>query len=212
MPPVEPKAERERRRYPRILTDIDLDFDCMGVKSKEKANVLSGGGLFVVTERADLVESDVSVKFQPSPTSPLIEARGKICYHVPGVGMGIEFSEIREEHRRHILQLIKDQLGERRGSKRVTLVTQVRQVNGKETAVGYSKNVSLGGVFVETENPFEPRQQSLIRFKLKPDGPILELLALVVYSIAGQGMALKFVEFYGNARALIREFVEEQSG
>ena len=212
MPPVESNRERERRRYPRILTDIDLDFDCMGVKSQEKANVLSGGGLFVVTERADLVESDVAVKFQPSPTSPLIEALGKVCYHVPGVGMGIEFTEIREEHRQHILKLIKEQLGERRTSKRVTLVTQVRKVDVKETAVGYSKNVNLGGVFVETENPFAPGQQSLIRFKLKPDGRILEVLASVVYSIAGRGMALKFLDLSADARREIRTFIEERSG
>lgn len=211
MSPAESTSERERRRYPRILADIEVEFDCMGVKSREKANVLSGGGMFVVTDRADLVESDVTLRFQPSPSSPLIQARGKVCYLVPGVGMGIEFSELREGDRQHIIDLISNQLGERRASARVSLATQIRKIEITETSVGYSKDVSLGGIFVETENPLQPDQQALLRFKLKPDGPILETRATVVYCVEGRGMAMRFAELSPEARVQIRAFIREQS-
>lgn len=203
-------SERERRRYPRILTDIDVEFDCMGIKTQEKANVLSGGGMFVVTERADLVESDVSLKFRPSPDSPVIQARGKVCYLVPRVGMGIEFSDIREEDRQRILSLIASQLGERRASKRVSLVAQVLKIEPKEMVVGYSKDISVGGMFIETEDPLAAGQQALIRFKLNPDSPILESRAEVVYRIERQGMAVRFVGLPVGAREQIQRFINEQ--
>lgn len=203
-------SEPERRRYPRILTDIEVEFDCMGIKTQEKAIVLSGGGMFVVTERAELVESDVSLKFRPSPTSPVISARGKVCYVVPRVGMGIEFSDVREEDRQHILKLIASQSGERRTSKRVSLVAQVRKIEPKEMAVGYSKDVSVGGMFIETEDPLAAGEQALIRFKLYPDGPILESRAEIVYGIERQGMAVRFVGLPAETREQIQRFIDEQ--
>lgn len=204
--------ERERRRYPRILTDIEIEFDCMGVKTREKANVLGAGGMFVQTERADLVESDVALSFKASPSSSPIQARGKICYHVPGVGMGIEFTEIREEDRQHIIGLIVGQLGERRAAKRVSLVTQIKRIDGTETSVGYSKNISVGGLFVEAENPLAPGQQAMLRFKLKEDGPIFQVRAAVVYRIAGSGMAMKFVDLPPEVCKHLQAFIEEQAG
>ena len=208
--PSESADERERRRYPRILTEVDVEFDCMGVKTREKANVLGGGGMFVITNRADLVGAEVTVKFQPSPASPLIEARGNICYLVPGVGMGVEFSEIRKEDREHILRLIFDELGERRTSKRASLVTQIKRVEPRESTVGYSKDVSVGGIFVETEDTLAPGKETLLRFKLKLDGPILETRAVVIYRIERYGMALKFIDLAADTRLQIQAFINEQ--
>lgn len=208
--PPDSAAERERRRFPRILTDIDVEFDCMGVKTVEKANVLGGGGMFVITNRADLVGAVATVKFQPSSESPLMEARGHVCYLVPGVGMGVEFSEIRKEDREQILRLIFDELGERRTSKRASVVTQIKRVEQRESMVGYSKDVSVGGIFIETEDALSPGKETFLRFKLKPDGPILETRAVVIYRIERYGMALKFIDLAADTRLQIQAFINEQ--
>ncbi|MBI4462245.1 MAG: PilZ domain-containing protein [Acidobacteria bacterium] len=98
---------------------------------------------------------------------------------------------------------------DRRAWKRVSLVTQIRTVVGGRTLVGYSKNISAGGIFIESETLAEKGTELVLRFKLKPEGEILEARAVVAYCVADVGMGLRFVELPANLRQQIEVFVSE---
>jgi uncharacterized protein (TIGR02266 family) len=99
---------------------------------------------------------------------------------------------------------------ERRAARRVSLVTQIRTLAGGETLVGYSRNISTGGIFIQAEKVVEKGSELQLRFKLQPEGEILEARAVVTYAMAGQGMGMKFVDLPEPVRARIEEFVNQQ--
>lgn len=96
---------------------------------------------------------------------------------------------------------------ERRTARRVSLVTQIRTLVGGQTLVGYSKDISTGGVFIETEDPPEKGAEVTLRFRLTPESPILEARATVAYSISGEGMGLRFLDPPAELIRAIESFV-----
>jgi uncharacterized protein (TIGR02266 family) len=99
---------------------------------------------------------------------------------------------------------------DRRTAKRVSLVTQIRTTVGGETLVGYSKDISTGGVFVETEEPPEKGAEVTLRFRLSEDSPILEVRAAVAYRMSGEGMGLRFLDPPPELLRAIEQFVAQQ--
>jgi hypothetical protein len=99
---------------------------------------------------------------------------------------------------------------ERRASRRVSLVTQIRTLVGGKMLVGYSKNISTGGIFVESELQAEKGTELLLRFKLRPEDHIQEARAVVTYAVPGEGMGLQFVNLPDSLRQEIQAFVNEQ--
>jgi len=99
---------------------------------------------------------------------------------------------------------------DRRRAKRVSLVTQIRTLEGGETLVGYSKDISTGGVFVETEDPPEKGTELTLRFRLAEDSPILEVRAVVAYRMSGEGMGLRFLDPPAELLKAIEAFVAQQ--
>ncbi|MFQ5723629.1 MAG: PilZ domain-containing protein [Terriglobia bacterium] len=99
---------------------------------------------------------------------------------------------------------------DRRTAKRASLVTQIRTSSGGQTLVGYSRDISIGGVFVETEDPPEKGSELALRFRLAPDSPIREARATVVYRLPGEGMGLRFLDLPDELRQAIEQFVTQQ--
>ena len=104
----------------------------------------------------------------------------------------------------------EQQGSERRASRRVSLVTQIRTIVGGEMLVGYSKNISTGGIFVESEAQAEKGTELVLRFKLRSEGEIQEARAVVAYSVPGEGLGLRFVNLPDSLRQEIQAFVNEQ--
>jgi len=99
---------------------------------------------------------------------------------------------------------------DRRTAKRVSLVTQIRTGAGGETLVGYSKDVSTGGLFVETEDPPAKGTEVTIRFRLSEDSPIQEVQAAVAYRMTGEGMGLRFLNPTPELLKAIEAFAAQQ--
>lgn len=99
---------------------------------------------------------------------------------------------------------------DRRTAKRVSLVTQIRTTIGGETLVGYSRDISTGGLFIETEDPPVKGSEVTLRFRLAPEAPIQEVRAAVAYSMAGEGMGLRFLDVPEDLRRAIEAFVAQQ--
>lgn len=200
----------EQPTAPRALTNIDVEYSVGGQKGHAKGNLLGVGALLLLTPQRLSDDTEVALRFRPTPASPLMFARGVVSRQVPGEGLGVRLTELAEEHRRHILELLYPPGIERRASRRVSLVTQIRTTVGGKMLVGYSKNISTGGIFVETEDPAEKGTELGLRFKLKPEGEIVEVRAVVAYAVGGEGMGLRFVNLPEKTRKQIEAFVNEQ--
>jgi uncharacterized protein (TIGR02266 family) len=183
-----------------------LEFVCQGQSSQEKGRLVGAAAIVVETRRRDPLDTPAEVRFRPRPSSPLIEAKGFISAHLND-GLRVHFTEISDEHRKHILQLLFPPGSERRTSRRVSLATQMRTIVGGRQLVGYTRDISVGGVFIETEHPPDRGTEVTLRFKLSEEGPIHEARATVVYSIGGEGMGLRFWDLSPSVREAIELFI-----
>lgn len=188
------------------LAGLSVEFTCKGQTSQEKGRLVGAAAVVVETRRREPLDSAAELRFRPRPNSPLIEAKGFISAHLND-GVRVHLTEISDDHRRHLLALLFPPGAERRTSRRVSLATQMRTIVGGRQLVGYTRDVSLGGAFVETENPPERGTEVTLRFKLTEDGPIHEARATVVYSMGGEGMGLRFWELSASVREAIELFI-----
>lgn len=188
------------------LAGLSVEFTCGGKTSKEKGRLVGAAAMVVETRRREPLDAAAELRFRPRPSSPLIEAKGFVSAHLDD-GVRVHFTEISDPHRKHLLELLFPPGAERRTARRVSLVTQMRTVVGGRQLVGYTRDVSLGGIFVETENPPERGTEVSLRFKLTEDGPIHEARATVVYSMGGEGMGLRFWQLSPAVREAIELFI-----
>lgn len=192
------------------LTGIVVDFTCNGRTTQESGRLLGAAAMVIETVRAEPLDSPAELRFRPRPASPLILARGFISAHLGAGQLRVHFTELADEHRRHLLELLFPPSTERRTTRRASLVTQMRTIVGGEPLVGYTRDISLGGVFVETETPPERGTEVTLRFKLTPEAPIVEARATVVYSMEGEGMGLRFWDVPPEVHQALKEFIEQQ--
>lgn len=197
---------------PPELSDIAVTFTCNGQTTQEKGRLMGVAALLVQTEREAPLQAEAEVRFHLRPNSPLIQARGVVAAHLPGQGLRVQITDLAEEHRRHILELLYPPGKDRRASQRVSLVTQMRTVVNGETLVGYTRDVSTGGIFVETETetPLAKGSEVQLRFRLTPESPILEVRAAVAYALPGEGMGLRFLDPPAELRQTIEAFVTQR--
>lgn len=192
------------------LTGIAVEFTCNGRTSQETGRLLGAAAIILKTARVEPLDSQVELRFRPRPASPWMPARGIVSAHLSDRELRVHITELADEHRRHLLELLFPTGAERRTTRRVSLVTQMRTVVGGQALVGYTRDISLGGVFVDTETPPERGTEVTLRFKLTPEGPIQEARATVVYSLEGEGMGLRFWDLPGEVRQAIQEFIEQK--
>lgn len=188
------------------LPGLEVEYTCGGATSQEKGRLVGAAALLLQTKRREAVDSPVEVRFRPKAGSPLIEAKGFISAHMKD-GVRVHFTEISDDHRKYLLELLFPPGSERRTTRRVSLVTQLRTIVGGRQLVGYTRDISEGGIFVETEAPPERGTEVTLRFKLTEDGPIHEARATVVYSIGGEGMGLRFWQLPASVREAIELFI-----
>jgi uncharacterized protein (TIGR02266 family) len=194
---------------PRALRNLSVEFTCGEHSSQERGHLLGVAALELETERREPLRAPVELRFRLHPNSSWVHAHGVVAQHGDG-RLRIQFTHLPEEHRRHILELLYPPEDDRRAHRRVSLVTQIRTVVDGKTVVGYSRDISGGGVFIETEDPAAKGTEVTLRFKLQEDSSILEVRAVVAYSLAGEGMGLKFIDPPAHVRQGIEAFVNEQ--
>lgn len=192
------------------LPGIQVDFTCSGRTTQETGRLLGAAAMIIETRRAEPLDTPVELRFRPRPSSPLIVAQGFVSAHLGEQSLRVHFTEIADAHRRHLLELLFPPGAERRTTKRVSLVTQMRSIVGGQPLVGYTRDISVGGVFVETETPPERGTEVTLRFKLTPNAPILEARATVVYCMAGEGMGLRFWNLPADLARVIEDFISGQ--
>jgi hypothetical protein len=83
---------------------------------------------------------------------------------------------------------------ERRLSKRDRQALDVRCESFGIDEIFVSRDVSTGGLFLNTPDPLVPGSQVELCFRVTPEGPQIECSGRVVYALAGVGMGIQFLD------------------
>jgi c-di-GMP-binding flagellar brake protein YcgR len=198
--------KRDVRKYPRVPTRFPVECSLGEKTFRTHASTLGGGGLFIEDgQQLQPREAEIQVRFRPAKHLPYFQARARICYVLEGKGSGVEFTQIVPEDRQLILRLIHHKTASRREFPRVPLATQI--IIEDSMALAFSRDLSVGGMFIETKVPCEVGTPIDLRFHLNDDTPIVIASALVRYVIPNMGMGVQFTEMEWEDRNRIKQFV-----
>jgi len=194
------------RRYPRIGIRVQVDCTSGERVFRTIASTLSGGGLFLTPPEGFEPGQEIAIRFRPARHLPMIEAKARVCYVLSQRGAAIEFTEITDDDRQKLLRLIHQKSRDRRQQPRAPLATQIEC--DRCMSMAFSRDVSLGGMFIETTDP--PPEGSLltVRFNLDQKDRVVTASAQVVYNIEKMGMGVLFMEIKPQDRDAIRAYVE----
>ena len=195
---------KEDRRYPRVPVRFPVECRVGDNTLRARAAILGGGGIFVELKDAPEVGAEVTLRFRPARHLPYIKAKAKVRYHLPGQGVAFEFTEITPDDQERILRLIEHKKGDRRKYPRVRLATQVEC----EAAMilTFSRDISVGGMFVETDTPLPTGAILTLRFNLD-DRTSITTKGVVTYRIRKFGMGVCFLDLKPEARKSIEDYV-----
>jgi c-di-GMP-binding flagellar brake protein YcgR len=170
------------------------------------AKTLGGGGLFLTSVDGLELGKEISVRFRPARHLPIIQAKARVLYILAEQGAGVEFTEISPADRHTLLRLIHQKMGDRRLRPRAPLATQIEC--DKCMSLAFSRNLSLGGMFIETPDPLPEGSLLTVRFNLDQKDRVVTATAQVTYNIEKMGMGVLFMEIRPQDRDAIREYVE----
>lgn len=194
------------RRYPRLSVHVQVDCTSGQRCFRSFVQTLSAGGLFL-TEVEDLqTAQEITVRFRPAKHLPIIQAKANVCYVVVGQGAAIEFTEISAEDRKRIIRLVHHKSGDRRLQPRAPLATQIEFQERMSLAL--SRDVSMGGMFIETTELLPVGSTFTVRFNLDYKDKVVTASAQVAYHVEKLGMGVTFTEIAPQDREWIREYVE----
>ncbi len=173
------------RRYPRHSLNLPVDYSIGEQSYRGTAKTLSGGGVFITSSQGLEVGLDIQLRFRPAKHLPVIQAPGRVLYIMPEKGAGVEFTEITPDDRNAILRFIHQKNRDRRLNPRAPLATQIQC--DQCMALAFSRDISLGGMFVETTDPLAVGTALTIRFNLDGKDGVVTASAQVTYHLEKDG-------------------------
>jgi c-di-GMP-binding flagellar brake protein YcgR len=194
------------RRYPRLSVRVLADYTSGQNWSRCVASTLGGGGLFLSNIESLEPGEGISVRFRPARHLPVIEAKANVRYKKAGQGTGVEFTDITDEDRVRLLRMIHKKSGDRRKHPRAPLATQV--LCKEFFSLAYSRDLSLGGMFVETARPLSIGSPVKVRFNLDQKDLVVTAEAHVHYYLDKMGMGILFDGLSLEHQRAIEQYVE----
>ncbi len=177
---------------------------------RTQASTLGGGGIFFGVQAPPAPGSEFIVRFRPAKHLPVIQAKVKVCYHVQGKGVAVEFTDISPQHRQLILRLIHHKSADKRKLPRAPLAAQIECQQCLSLA--FARDVSIGGMFIDTKKPLPVGSRLNLRFNLDDGGPIVVTVAEVVYEVEKLGMGIQFSELAVPDRKRIEGYIKKFQG
>ena len=196
---------KEIRKYPRVPATFTVDCTTREKTVRGHASTLGGGGLFLQGAQSFPLGAEIDVRFRPARHLPFLQAKARVCYVIPEKGSGVEFVQITPEQQHLILRLIHHKTSNRRKFPRAALATQIYSEDAMSLA--FSRDVSLGGMFIETQNPSPLGTEVDLRFHLNDGQPIVVAEAVVKYHVAKLGMGIEFTEMTRADRKRIEDYI-----
>jgi hypothetical protein len=105
-------------------------------------------------------------------------------------------------------QLIKAEV-ERRQYRRIKLVTQVHCDALERNEIMVTRDVSVGGMFINTQFPIPIDSELSLTFRLNPTEPAIVCRGKVKFSRIGLGMGIQFLDLGREAQHVLQKFVDE---
>jgi hypothetical protein len=180
------------RKYPRISVDLPAVYTLYDHIRHTRILTLGGGGLFLAIPDPIAVGARLSIEFRPTARSPYIEVTAEVRNEIPGEGVGVEFVEIDPAYRQRLMTFILQRIADNRQFPRAPLVAQVEHTGG--TPIGFSRDISVGGMFIATTAPAATGTSLKIRFNLDDGGPIIIVGGEIRYSAGKIGMGVRFLD------------------
>lgn len=175
-----------------------------------RAWTLGAGGLFLGMPPQISPGTELTVRFSPAASLPAIEAKAQVRYQLPDQGIGIEFTDIKPEHRRMIMLLVGHRMVERRLFPRAPLQVPVEDEGGR--VIGVSRDISVGGMLIETATPPSLDSRLELRFRLNDGGPVISAKAQLRYALGHFGMGIEFIGLSSLDRTRINVYVTKSEG
>jgi c-di-GMP-binding flagellar brake protein YcgR len=200
-------VRRPTRKYPRLDVELRAEYEAGSADEARPAKVLTlgGGGLFLGIGESIAPGTEISVRFRPGPRLPVVRTKVRVLYQVPNRGIGLEFLDITTQHQQAILRLIHQKMEENRKFPRAPLAVQVQHPGGM--AIGFSRDISIGGMFIETSEKFDPNSSVGLRFHVDDSGQIVIATAEIRYIIQKLGMGVEFSEMSPEDRERIESYI-----
>ena len=111
-PTAKTDPAEDRRKSQRVGLLTQVESRTATDSSLGRAVSISVGGLLVQTSDTFDAKTEVTIRFNlpPFPPGRSIECQGVIVRVQPGVHMGIEFLQMKDEHRKAIAEFVKASL------------------------------------------------------------------------------------------------------
>ena len=115
-PSVADAAAAERRRAPRVLVDLEVDYALEDNYLFAYITDISATGIFVRTTTPEQPGTHLNLRFQPDGLGEPIEVEGEVIWinpYRPGTpdnlhpGMGIRFVDLDDDIRAQLLELVR---------------------------------------------------------------------------------------------------------
>ena len=105
-------------------------------------------------------------------------------------------------------QLLKADI-ERRQYRRVKLVAQVQCEALDRNEIMVTRDVSVGGMFINARFPIPIDSELTLTFRLYPAEPAMACRAKVMFSRIGLGMGIQFTDLSPQDQEKLQKFVDE---
>jgi c-di-GMP-binding flagellar brake protein YcgR len=194
------------RTYPRLVVDLPVQILLSETSLRERATSLGGGGMFLAVTTPLELGTEVEIRFRPARHLPVIPVKAKVLYQIPEQGTAVEFTEIQPEHRQALVRLILYRRSHVRKVPRARMVTQV--ICPELLTLAYSRDISVGGMFIETHQSLPVDTRMNLRFHLEDDSPIVTAEAVVAYEVVGLGIGVRFWWISLEDRQRVADYVE----
>lgn len=97
---------------------------------------------------------------------------------------------------------------DKRQHRRARLVTQITcAALGREELL-LSRDISVGGMFVTSKDPFPQDSEVAVAFRLHPQDSLISCRGKVAYAIAGVGMGVMFSDLEETTHQSLQKFVD----
>ncbi len=101
---MKPKKKNDNRKFKRVSIMQDLNFGKQELRPLES---VSEDGMFIPTPDVFMENSVLDLKFKLHNQRKQIVVKAKVRHAIVGVGMGVQFVNLKPEDRRRIRRFIK---------------------------------------------------------------------------------------------------------
>lgn len=102
---------KNRRKYPRIKYSLDVDWgETPACTYQGRVTTLGVGGCFLQTPIEVAKEGLIFIRLLLAPESPSVMEGivwGRVAYHLPEVGLGVEFKKLPPGYAEHIEDIVE---------------------------------------------------------------------------------------------------------